>query len=1238
MRELIKSRPRLIGLGAVALALLVAWVARGWLLREILAPVLQAQLSAALQRAVEFKAVDTNVVSFFSVKGFRLAKGDSFEEGTTLAAKEVVIRYKLMRLIRRPRQWQTALRRVDLVEPYLEIEGKALKAAKPKDAVESREPEAKGPPPLPKTYLRVKGGRVVFLHGGNRALEIKNLGAYLDLRDLPRIEGSINFTVAPDTRIAANGACHLRLKDFKGALTIQDLDLGQASRLARTFGAASGLDADGFLNADIEVQGGFMTMKELLNQTRGDGRLTIRDGALKVDGKKLLSEMETSGQLSGRRIRLERFSAAILSGRLEAKGSLENLGFGQLLLEGRLSQAPVAVLQVLSPGLPEKFGGEFSFDFSATGTGRNPVFNGRLAASTLDIQGAKVEELVATAIYTLDEVYLTDLQARVWAGLLKGKGWIGGLRAGTPRLNLELDGEGMEVAASPLGGIYSGKANLTLNFRGPLTKPVGEADIRISGLSGREIPVGNLEAHAVFEEGKIAVSAKTDSGSVQAQGNILLDKPVRCQDCQVIFQERLAPVLALASLNLPKDLEGRASATVRLSGPFSDLLIEGGGVASGLRLGKTVFGDRLSAPEFAIKGGVLSVPESAPLEVFWDAEDTHLKAHGKMPFLLFARRGQEPIDCHFECVNGRFEVLKRLNILKSAEGRFSLEMDLGGTPSYPVLHNLRLNGNGRRIILHERIFADHIHRWSLSVEVKENEGRIRAVAAPGKKVRQELEGDFAMAGWDFGLDVTTKTVGQGGLPIEIEDIGSLHAYLTGRIVKNAGESEVTIAGDDVEIGAEVELANGVIRYEGQSSREGPGPIAQWAQRSLNFVGTITIGNNLYYRTKSLGRKALDAFWKAATQGEKIGNIAAGTDVRGLLMGVALGFDVRIKDGSSLKYIKQGETFRAFGKVALEPGGELSLLRRKFVIVDIPGKEQVLEFMGGDRIAPRVWAVGETVLYGVMLTTDTGESALVDELKVRLIVTPSGEHPKVAENGQAGESFMDYRLELAAEPEVVSGVVELAREEGADNQSASVKPVTVRPSQGALLAALTGIGSVRKGSQGDQLVTSAAGGIIGGALDMLVEPVRWMLERTGMVDVFRVRKASMARRRQSPAETAASGSSGGAQDAVASALENTEVTIGKNFRNVYVGYHGILLDASGMLGTGRRSVTAEQSPSPLGHELEVVYRKGSFKLKGKGRFYGLPDDVKLDQKPQEIFAGGEISRSFSGVGQAEAFEW
>lgn len=173
MRELIKSRPRLICLAAIALVFFLAWMARGWLLREILAPVLQAQLSGVLQRAVEFKSVDTNIVSFFSVKGFRLAKGDSFEQGTMIAVQEVVIRFKLMRLIRHPRQWQAALRRVDLIEPYLELEGESLKtvkAAKKTKEVESQ--PAAGLPPLPKTYLGIRKGRVIFLHGGVRALEV----------------------------------------------------------------------------------------------------------------------------------------------------------------------------------------------------------------------------------------------------------------------------------------------------------------------------------------------------------------------------------------------------------------------------------------------------------------------------------------------------------------------------------------------------------------------------------------------------------------------------------------------------------------------------------------------------------------------------------------------------------------------------------------------------------------------------------------------------------------------------------------------------------------------------------------------------------------------------------------------------------------------------------------------------------------------------------------------------------
>ncbi len=1268
-----KSRVPLV---LVALSLLTAgllWVVHGWLIRSVLPNVLRTQLTAALKRDVSFGSVDTNLISYISVKDLVVAKGTSVREGSAVAVKEVIIKYKLIRLLLAPKSWPTAITRVEVVEPRVELAHEEVfpKPAPGKPRLDHEGAVESGPAaalPLPKTFMRVTDGTITLTRFGRPVLEVKRFGGNLDLRGLPRIEGSVKFVVAPEGTLVASGFCHLGLRTFKGELSIDRLALGQFSDLARLADPELAVGVGGRLTAELNVKGGFMTLDELIGKTTGRGSLKLDNGSLTVRGSPLVTEVSAAGALNGRQIVLERLGARVFSGALNAAGSLENLGLGKLRLNGILEQVPVQALQALAPGLPDDLEGQVTFEFSATGTGRAPLFYGRLTAPELGIPGVLAKDVVAEAGYSAGTLKLTNLTARLWEGIFAGEGTLRALATGVQELDFSLKGEGVNVARSPLGhkNRFTGRADLSVNLQGPLSHLTGVAHAALTKVRAKGVPVGNLVVDAQFKGGKIVAEAWTVNRTVVATGTIVVGDGARCEGCQVDVQERLPLILALAGVTLPKSFAGRASGKILIEGPLTKLVITIEAIGTGVRFGKLVLGDQIWVPKLVYRNKRLEVPEETPLELFWDLEDTRVTVHGAVPIAVFSKEGQEPIALHLECVKGRMDVLRRLGLIKRADGEFAMTLDLGGTTSYPSW-SYTLAGSGGRIELNGHLFGKPITHWNLDARMRESEGIIRITITVDKQ-SQVLNGRFSMAGWKLGeLDLNTWTEAASGseedikgLPLSLEGVAQIRARLIARLIKGLGDDAILITGQEEGQPAELHLSSGVIRYSGMvQDRPEPArrdPVAEWAQRTLNIQGLMTCGEDVTYKPKTFLERGWGDIFKAVGSEEatfkEIGKrYVSLSGLKEIVGGLSVGFDVRIKEGSALKIAKRGDQVAAKGKLLIEAGGRLSLAHHDFTVVSEAGKENYIEFEGDEELQANVNVTGETVLYGQYLFTPTRESAFVEELPIRLMLTPLSPSELAR---RKKKPFLNFNYRLMAEPPMVVGEVAASaaadrlQDEPASSRQLS-RSVLFIPDEITLFGALTGqqalVAAIQEGELKSQAASAGGRFIVVQLGAFVVKLFTWPLNLVGLKPDVSVRKSKLARRRReaarrqqalSPATQATPRVArvGGEQSIAASVLDDTELTIGKRFaKNFYFNWSTILLDSSRLVGRPISSLDTR----PYGFITELAYRTSRYKGTLKARWFGLPDDPDEDRR-REFFVGGEMNQSFRGVSQRETFEW
>lgn len=1269
-----RSRLAVVAGAVLLLAWLGLWGTWRWAKRSLPA-IVRAQISAAVDRDVSVTEVDPWFTSL-SVHGIRVARTRDPGSGTQIAAKGLVIRFWLPSLLRHYKNPARAIRRVELIEPYFELPMEALPAADGRGRKRDRDagmPEL-SLPAIPRTYCVIKGGTLVVTRRGKPVAEVKRLGATLDLRDLPSVNGNLNFVIAPDSVVSLSGRCHLSLRNFEGRMSLDHLDLGQISDLVRLADPRLPGRLGGRLKAELEVLGGFMTLDELAENTTGRGSLEWRDGSLSLRGRELITGAAASGSLDGREIALEQFDAKVLQGTMAAAGSLGNLGVGRLRLRGRLDAVPVQALRALSPGLPENLAGSFNFEFSATGTGRAPVFAGRLTAPAMGVPGVMAEHVSAEALYAISEVRLTSLTASLWEGSFRGSGAVTGLDEGEPVLDFTLQAAGINVGRTPIRDRYAGRGELSASLKGPVRRFTGGLSLKVAGASGRSVPIGDVEATAKFEAGAVAIEARTASRGIALKGTIVLGEHPRITGGRADVQERLPVLLAVAGIAPPAGFEGRASGKILIEGPLTAPVLSFDAVGSAVRMGPVIIADMIRIPRFSLEGGALVVPDGAPLELEWGPEQTVVRAWGRVPFGFFTAEGKEPVKLHLETRRARLDVLKRLDLIKSADGQFDLIVDLGGTASLPVWTSLHLTGEGRRLVLKEEFFDGDFDHWKVDVRMKDSEADNVLFEFGVNKQRQVVAGTFGMNGWiPASADLLTETVAASrkpkdlrGLPLKVEDVGEVRARLFARLIKLANEDDALLTGPDPEKGAELVLSNGVITYLG-GSRGGagrarpdgapprPSPIAEWFAEHFSYRGTVAFEKNVTYAPASFLTKGAIKGIKGLF-GDREGFrkfLKAYSSKSGVAQGLTeemLAFDVKIKDGSFIfAEISPKQEPKVDGHLDLEPGGKVTFAYSiAFRLVDEPGLSQRIEFQPGERLEAHVSLVAETVLFDKMFTTDQGP-AMVDEVAVRLVLSPPVHFERDEKDRQAG--FLKYTFDIVAEPKTITGEVEVPADKvvaaagvdpGADAEAVTrTRPVTFTPDKAGLMTALFGfdkIASAATPAAGTDKSTEAVENLKSTATTSVFNAVLAPLRKLFGLDVLSVRKSQSARRKT---RAPANGSPGGAQTGLlASTLEDKELTIGKALtRTLFLNTHAIYLDAAALSQRSVTGLSAQQSSS-VGLTAELEYRRSFYKLTARRRAYALPDDPKQKDfiGEGELFLGGEMSRNFTGVSQREPFRW
>jgi len=1293
MFRFLRSRVVLLGAVVVIGGGAALWAVRGWLLHHVLPDILEKQLTQALNRETSFGDIGLGFIpnGYFCVKDLKIAKGKLLKDGTMVAAKQLVIRFKFVRFIFHPKDPAGAVRRIELEDPYinLDVAGLAENGGGKKRRKKDEQP-AFAPP---KTYLSLRGGTLVLTRRGREFMQLTRVKGDLDLREYPRVEGSLKFAVPPDSTVAMNGYVHFALKSFGWALSIDSLDLSKISDLVSAAAPGTPVKVAGRLTAELDIRGGFMTPAEILREMSGTGSLKLDDGAVFLRGAPVMTEAFVRGNMEDRAITLESLSARMLDGALTASGRLNDFGLGSVRLKGRLENVPLASLRALSPRFPASVEGVTSLEFSMTGTGFNPVVTAKLTAPVAGIAGIRLENLSAQAAASRSGVRLSSLKARFWDGTVEGSAEAWGWNEGKMALKADLTGAGLNVAKSPLGGRYEGQGALTVKAEGPLDRLRGEVKLNVTKFKARGISNSDLTVHAVMDGNNIRVDAVNASKSASVRGLLVLGGPAgpRCEGCELDLQDRLTQLLALGGVEPPKGLAGRGSATIRVDGPLSKPVITAEAFVSGLKLGKMAIGDQVRLPRLVFKDSTLSIPASAPLELVWVSEGTRARAWGKVPVATFTGKGDQNVAFHLECLRADAAILKRLNLLKQAKGGFDLAADIAGTSAFPVFWSLTLDGSGKLLTTNGTVFAKDIEKWRIKARISDGEGVLEAAEFQVDKQKFGLireanrSNRFVLTGRSLSaLDVGIETDWKKGLPVVVPDVAELRVKLRVRAIKDSQSDELWITGPDPSKGAEIEVSNGVIMYAGgggmkakkpkkgeaeSAEPEKPSAFSEWAKRSLCVLGTVTFGKNVRYRPPSLAAKFATGAVDAVTGNVDALNKMAGSGLGGAMRSTLLDFDVVIKDGSAIKVKKERETRTAGGKMALEPGGKLILwagiTTYEFTLVNDLGVKHEVEFLPGDELAANVSATGEIVMRNKPINTGEGNQvATVDEIGIRINLRPPDEvrDTDVKRALEASHQFLRYTMNLSSNPEVVSGVVTVTDVQAAQaGQPANVvaapaQPVTFRPDQKALLLALSpdlaGFTKPGGGSQifGDFMKTTGIWVIFD---TLIARPIKAILN----LDVLKFQKSeTMAASSAATTGVAASGggsagTAGGGGTGTASAsspsssqqfmadvLKNSEVTIGKSLPwNFYTNWHVIMLDTTWLTGARNSTAIGAEAPSKTGVIGELEYHTLQYKATGRWRFFSLPDDPYLDKK-YEGYVGVEMNQMFAGVGQRERFIW
>jgi hypothetical protein len=252
-----------------AVIAVVLLVLRGLLISTVLPGLIRSQVATALGREVSVAKVETSSFprAYIRYTDIKVSLGPTFASGILIHSHQLFLRFSFWPIVWnafRPAGTLRAIRRAELIEPVVDLDVATVRSAIP---TARRCIDSAWPFPLPRCYFGFKDGTIELHKGSRLILEVVKVRAEVDLRDWPRIDACLRFTMPPDADVSAEASCHLAIRTFKGSLAVDELDLARCTSACRALGAPVVEGLAGRLTGQFDIEGGFKDEEEFREET-----------------------------------------------------------------------------------------------------------------------------------------------------------------------------------------------------------------------------------------------------------------------------------------------------------------------------------------------------------------------------------------------------------------------------------------------------------------------------------------------------------------------------------------------------------------------------------------------------------------------------------------------------------------------------------------------------------------------------------------------------------------------------------------------------------------------------------------------------------------------------------------------------------------------------------------------------------------------------------------------------------
>lgn len=225
-------------------------------------------------------------------------------------------------------------------------------------------------------------------------------------------------------------------------------------------------------------------------------------------------------------IRIQEISFRAFGGLMAVSGKIQQNGELQLTAAGSdINLASVASEYRNKPVIGRAF-----FTGEITGTLEKPVFRGEVEAHHVMASGVGVERISGSVVASRDLIDVDNMVVSKYPGtaVLSGRMVNPFSRAPTVHLNVELRSVDLEqiLQSKGLTGVAGGMLSGQASLDGPISNPQAVMQLRVEGISYRDMPVDALEVQAVYERHSInleKLDVQLGSSSLTASGNISKD-------------------------------------------------------------------------------------------------------------------------------------------------------------------------------------------------------------------------------------------------------------------------------------------------------------------------------------------------------------------------------------------------------------------------------------------------------------------------------------------------------------------------------------------------------------------------------------------------------------------------------------------------------------------------------------------------------------------------------------------